>query len=246
MKTIAFHLQKGGVGKTTLSGTVAFELSHKGKTLLVDCDPQGNASDWFVEKMDYELADVLSGKIHVQKALVNAAPGLDILPTLGLDGGLRLYGETKLNDEPFIFCDLFEEVKEMGFDYVVADLSPGMGRLEKSVLMACDEAITPMTPEHFSLKGISAFSNELAKLKKAMRRAPKHLAVVINAFDGRIKQHCELLAGASNAINFSFVKVPVDPVFRKSQREQKAPQILGGMKKETEAAINEIGELLCR
>lgn len=245
MKKIAFHLQKGGVGKTTLSGTMAYDLSFKGKTVLVDCDPQGNASDWFSQNFEYELADVLNGKIHIKDAIVEIAPNFYLLPTLGLNGGLKLYGETKLNDEPFIFCDLFEMLEQLGFDYVIADLSPGMGRLEKSVLMACDKAITPMTPEHFSLKGITAFSNDLKQLKRAMRKAPKHIAIVINAFDSRIKQHCEILEGATKSVDFSFVKVPVDPVFRKSQREMKSPQQLGGMKPDTAIAIREIGEILC-
>ena len=60
-KTIAFHLQKGGVGKTTISGTLACQSALDGyKTLLIDVDPQGNASSWFLKKTPkYELADVV-------------------------------------------------------------------------------------------------------------------------------------------------------------------------------------------
>ena len=60
-KTIAFHLQKGGVGKTTISGTLACQSALDGyRTLAIDCDPQGNLSSWFLsEPPKYELADVL-------------------------------------------------------------------------------------------------------------------------------------------------------------------------------------------
>lgn len=244
MKTIAFHLQKGGIGKTTLSGTLAADASYKGKTILIDCDPQGNASSWYLNDLKYELADVLTGKIIVTDTIVrDVLPNFDILPTFGLDGGLKLYGETKLNDEPFIFCDLFDDLKKLGYDYVVADLSPGMGRLEKAVLIACDNVVTPMTPEFFSLDGISIFANELAKLKKAMRRAPKHEIIVLNAFDARIKQHCEI-SKIAQTLDYNVITVPVDPVFRKSQAEHTSPQKYGRIKAETEKAIRAIGNLL--
>ena len=58
MKSIAFHIQKGGTGKTSCSGSIAAGLARKGhKTILVDCDQQGNASSWFLTNpIDYELA----------------------------------------------------------------------------------------------------------------------------------------------------------------------------------------------
>lgn len=240
----AFHLQKGGVGKTTLSGTLAVDASYKGKTILIDCDPQGNASSWFLKKFEYELADVLTGKVMVNDAIVkDVLLNFDIIPTFGLDGGLKLYGETKLNDEPFVFCDLFYELNSLGYDYIVADLSPGMGRLEKAVLIACDKVVTPMTPEFFSLDGITMFDNELTKLGKTMRQAPKHSMIILNAFDARIKQHCNIADTAYN-LPCKVFTISVDPVFRKSQAANLSPQMYGGMKPLTESTIKEIGNLL--
>lgn len=243
MKTVAFHLQKGGVGKTTLSGTMAYEVSKKGKTILIDCDPQGSASSWYLEDYDYELANVLYKKISVEDAICNAASNLDILPTFGLEGGLKLYGETKLNDEPFAFCKLFDKLEALGYEYVIADLSPGIGRLEKAILYACHSVITPMTPEHFSLDGLEIFESELKRLKEDMDRSPEHRIVVLNAFDARIGQHCEVAESAMR-LDYKFVVIPVDPVFRKSQAAHISPQEYGGMKSQTEKAIKIIGELL--
>ena len=243
MKTVAFHLQKGGVGKTTLSGTVAAQAATVGRTLLVDCDPQGSVSSWFLKDVKQELSDVLNGNEYTHGAICNISENFDILPTVGLDGGLKLYGEAKLCHEPFVFCDLMDTIKELQYEFVIADLSPGMGMLEKAILIACDEVVTPMTPEVFSLDGILIFANQLQKLGKTMKRAPKHSIVVVNAFDGRIRQHCEI-EKITRELEYKVIMIPVDPVFRKSQAAKTTPQKFGGMKLLTEEAIKTIGDLL--
>ena len=245
MKTVAFHLQKGGVGKTTLSGTMAYEASKKGKTILIDCDPQGSMSSWFLSGFKYELADVLNGSVAVKDAIENMFTNLDIIATFGLDGGLKLYEEISLGKESFIFCDLFEKLKELGYQYVIADLSPGIGKLEKAVLTACDDVVTPMAPEYFALDGIQIFTSELAKLKRAMQRGARHSIIVLNAFDARIKQHRDI-ADATQNLPYKIVTVPVDPVFRKSQAKGIAPQAFGGIKPQTEIAIKNLGGMLWR
>lgn len=78
---------------------------------------------------------------------------------------LKQYAKTRLNDEPFIFEELGEELNSLGYETVIYDLSPGMSRLEKSVLLAMDEVIVPLTPEYFSVDGITIFNNELQKLR---------------------------------------------------------------------------------
>lgn len=219
MKTIACSLQKGGVGKTSLSGSLAVELAGRGRTILLDLDPQGNASSWFLtEAPRYELAAVLFGRVEAKDAIVpTGTPGLDILPTFGLEGELKLFGENQLANEPFIFCDLAEELARLGYAFAVLDLSPGMGRLERSALISADEVLTPMTPEAFSLDGIEIFRAELAKTSKAMRRGPKHERIIVNAYDARIGQHKEIMGKARELEGFELYSFPVDPAFRKAQ-----------------------------
>ncbi len=169
-KTISFHLQKGGVGKTTISGTLACQSALDGyRTLLIDVDPQGNASSWFLKEapLFFELADVVQGKCYIHDAIIPIPQiqNMSLLPTFGIGGTLKLYAETKLAEEPFVLQDLVHEVSE-SFDRIILDLSPGLGRLERAALISSNEVITPMTPEVFSLDGLEIFIDELAKLKK--------------------------------------------------------------------------------
>jgi chromosome partitioning protein len=218
MKSFAFHLQKGGVGKTSLSVSIASELSKKGRVVLIDVDPQGNSSSWMIKQApDHELAAALYGDIELANAITKTEANFEMLPTFGLDGKLKTYGENQLANEPFIFCDVLESLQSLGFDYAVFDLSPGMGRLEKAVLVAADYAITPMTPEIFSLDGIEIFTAELATIKKSMRKAANHTHIIVNAFDSRIAQHKEILGKIKELSDYQIITIPVDPVFRKAQ-----------------------------
>ena len=190
MKKVAFHIQKGGTGKTTISGNVAFHSGKSRKTALIDCDPQGNSSSWFITKdPQYELTEVLKGKISAREALTKITNNFYVLPTFGLNGNLKQYAETQLNDEPFIFEDLCAELEKISFEVAIFDLSPGMSRLEKCVLLAMDEVITPLTPEFFSIDGITIFNNELKKINKAYRRNVQHKKVVANNINKSFKRH---------------------------------------------------------
>lgn len=226
-KTISFHLQKGGVGKTTISGTLACQSALDGyRTLLVDIDPQGNASSWFLkEAPHYELADVVQGKCFVDDAIlpIEQITNLHILPTFGIGGTLKMYSETKLAEEPYILQDLISAVSA-SFDRIILDLSPGLGRLERAALISSDEVITPMTPEVFSLDGLEIFIEELHRLQKNLRSSVAHTKIIINSFDNRIRQHRDIYDAALQG-KFKVFKIPVDPLFRKAQEAGVAPQL---------------------
>jgi chromosome partitioning protein len=97
MKTLAIALQKGGTGKTVLSVSLAASLARKepGRVLLVDCDPQGNSTEWtYTNELNAELAGVLLGKSALKDAIVQSLfPGLSVLPTAGLGGELKVWDE---------------------------------------------------------------------------------------------------------------------------------------------------------
>jgi len=251
-KTISFHLQKGGVGKTTISGTLACQSAIDGySTLLIDVDPQGNASSWFLQKAPvFELSDVMQGKCFSADAIVPVTqiPNLYLLPTFGIGGTLKNYAETKLAEEPFVLQDLVHELSSR-FERIVLDLSPGLGRLERAALIASDEIISPMTPEGFSLDGLEIFIEELSILQKNFRTKVVHSKIIINAFDNRIKQHRDIFLAASEG-KFIVYKIPVDPLFRKAQESGSAPQLFKvrgkGLKPMTLEALNTINSEIWR
>jgi len=251
-KSIAFHLQKGGVGKTTISGTLACQSALDGyETLLIDVDPQGNASSWFLkEAPKFELADVIQGNCYSDEAIVPLAmiPHMSILPTFGIGGTLKNYSETKLAEEPYVLQDLIGELSK-NYEHIILDLSPGLGRLERSALIAVDEVITPMTPEVFSLDGLEIFITELNKFKKNLRSNVKHSRIVINSFDERIKQHRDIYDAACKG-SFEVYKIPVDPLFRKAQEASMPPQLFKshgkGLKGKTMEAIKALDSAIWR
>lgn len=247
-KTISLHLQKGGIGKTTIAGTLACQSALDGvKTLLIDVDPQGNASSWFVTKeLQWELSDVLQGRCYYGDSIIEATnvPNLYLIPTFGIGGSLKLYAETKISEEPYVLQDLVFELGK-DFERIILDLSPGLSKLERSALVASDEIITPLTPEIFSLDGLEIFIDELDKIKKNLRSPVKHERIIINSFDERIRQHKEIYQAAMEG-NFEVYKIPVDPAFRKSQEKNTAPQLYRyrgrGLKQKTIDAIEELNK----
>ena len=191
VKTISFAIQKGGVGKTTTSVNVAHGLARKGfKTALVDCDPQGNAStNYITELPGHELADVLFGKVEAKDALVPIRENLYMLPTYAIGGDLKKFEKNEADENPFIFQELMDLLKKEGFDYVVCDLNPSFGPLERAVLLGTDEVITPLFPEPFSIDGIESFLYDLDNLRKRMRTRIHYNKLILNNVNMSLKIH---------------------------------------------------------
>ena len=188
MKAIAFHVEKGGTGKTTMAGTVSFELARHAKTLMIDGDPQGNLTGWYVsEPIVHDLSDVLKDKAQIEDAILQVRENLYLFPTIAIDGELKGWSESQLPGKPFAIHDLSDRID--GFSYVVWDLGPGISILEKSILATVDEVIAVMTPETFSFDGLEIFERELEKLKKDRRAAFRVNKLVINRFNRSYTLH---------------------------------------------------------
>ena len=217
MKAIAFHLQKGGVGKTTLSVSTAWELSELGhRTVLVDCDPQGNSSSWLLEghtEPEYELADVLTGRVTADKAAVPVEGNLYCIPTFGLTMTLRNYAKSGLASEPYVIADM---VEKLPFEYAVLDIGPGLGTIEQSVLIATHEVVLTMTPEYFSLDGLETWAEGVRSIEKGLRAKVTYDKLVVNGLNRSIRQMVEVYEQAKKAAKSVFT-IGTDPVFRKAQ-----------------------------
>jgi chromosome partitioning protein len=217
MRKIAIHIQKGGVGKTTISGNLGFALSQNHKTILFDCDPQGNLSSWLLtDPPQYELADVLTESANPKDVIVPITDNLHIMPTFGLGGGLKDYSETKLINEQLVFKFLAREVSTYGYDYAIYDLSPGMRMLERCVIMAVDEVITPLTAELFSVDGVESFSDELRKINKNWEINVGHNKIIINALNQSFRRHKSFMKHFES-LDYKMFTIPQDSKLAESQ-----------------------------
>ena len=243
MKTITFALQKGGTGKTSISVSTAVQLAENGKkVLLLDADPQGNATTWLgVEEITLELADVLMKKAQAKDAIISTqVENLSIIPTASLDSDLRLYSKTLATQQPFIVKHICREVKE-DFDFLIIDTSPSFGALEESCFLASDEAITVLNIDEFSSDGLITFMQNIDSLKDRYETdKPKMDKIVLNSRDLRLVQQADYLEKIRAATDSKLYIVPVDQGFRKAQSVHVPLQYLEGVKKETLSVISEL------
>jgi cellulose biosynthesis protein BcsQ len=218
MKSIAFHIQKGGTGKTSCAGNIAVGLSRMGhKTALVDCDQQGNSSSWFLTApITLELSDVLSGNAETEKALIDIGPGLSLLPVSPLDGNLTAFAETRLIKNPRAFEFLLKDLENRGFSFAVFDCSPSFSQLERAIIGAVDEVITPLTPEFFSMDGIEIFTGELAQIRKAQRRNIRHDKIICNMLNRSFSHHMAFYENLQK-LTYRVFTVPQDTRIPKAQ-----------------------------
>lgn len=217
MRKVAFYLQKGGVGKTTLAGNVAYAASAAKRTVLIDADPQGNSTSWLLrEPPEHELADVLAGHSTAQSALVEISENLSILPTFTIGGDLQNFADWKIGSQPFIFDDLCETLAASGFELAIFDLSPGLRLLEKYVILAMDEVVTPLTPEFFSIDGIEIFTTALANINKDFRRNVQHRVIVANQMNRSFRRH-RMIHDKFSSLEHVMFTVPQDAKIAEAQ-----------------------------
>ncbi len=191
MRKITFHVEKGGTGKTTMAGSVGYALQQYGKVLMVDGDPQGNLTSWYLKNSDLkkELADVMRGDCSLTEAIMEVRENLDLIGTFALGGDLKGWAETQLSSKPFAFEQLCERIKDHGYDFLIFDLGPGISILEKSIIAFVDEVIPVVAAEYFSADGLQVFEHELKEIKKDRKAAFVTERMVINRVNNRYALH---------------------------------------------------------
>jgi len=200
---IAFYIQKGGVGKTTLTANIGYLLSKKGKTALIDADPQGSLSEWFLgeeyyNEENFELADVIreyqeNKNSLMEQTLVEVRDNLSIIPTNPISDKLKNYTNMYVDGKPYTFIDIAEYLETaLGYEYILFDTHPEAGKLERTVIKACDEVVTPITPENLSISGLKIVRKTINEEKDFVERQGKNLIydkIVINKVNKSFKRH---------------------------------------------------------
>lgn len=189
-KIISIVNQKGGVGKTTTAMNVAAFLSELGKfVLLVDMDPQGNATSGLgINKADLEhgIYEALSRQKRLHDVVRNTAhDGLRVVPsTPNLAGANIELVDVERREHQL--ADLLEEAKH-AYDYIIIDCPPSLGLITINSLVAADELLIPVQAEYYALEGLGQLLETIALIKEHIKPNLNILGAVLTMFDKRTK-----------------------------------------------------------
>ena len=193
MKTVTFTNQKGGVGKTTSAVNFAAYLAFFGKrTLIVDMDPQGNATSGLgVRKQNVRKSvyHVLTAGIPVADCILNTCVNnLAILPAdLELAGAeARLVGAGVSKGREHLLRDALAVVKD-NYDFCILDCPPSLGLLTVNALTASDSILIPIQCEFYALEGLSQLMYTVKQVKKYLNPKLEVEGILITMYDKRSK-----------------------------------------------------------
>lgn len=221
-KIIALANQKGGVGKTTTTINLAASLaSQKKKVLIVDADPQANASSGLgidVRKTELGVYQCLLDRIDPSLAICDTAiKNLKIIPShIDLVGAELEMVNMENRDK--VLKEVLAPMKEI-YDYVLIDCSPSLGLITVNALTAADSVIIPVQCEYFALEGISKLLNTIKIIKSKLNPELGIEGFLLTMYDSRLRLSNQVL----HDIRKHFQSMVFETVIQRNVKLSEAP-----------------------
>ena len=189
-KMISFANQKGGVGKTTSAVNIAASLGVLGyKTLLVDLDPQGNATSGVgVAKkgLKFTIKDVLMGDCKIEDSIIQTEfEKLSLIPANMSLAGTEFDLLQEDTPEPWaVMRNAFASIKDQ-YDYIIVDCPPSLGMLTVNALAAADNVLIPVQAAYLPAKGLEQLLETVNKVKRQINPKLKIEGILLTMVDNR-------------------------------------------------------------
>lgn len=182
---IAVLNQKGGVGKTTTTINLAAYLAKSGKTILVvDADPQGNATSGLGinKNVDATTYQVLLGIVKPEQAITETAfAGINIMPA---NTNLAA-AETELIDQPEREIKMKDVLKNLHYDFILIDCPPALSLLTINALVSANWLLVPVQAEYYAMEGLGQLMDVFQRIKQTLNPNINMLGVLVTMYNSR-------------------------------------------------------------
>ena len=186
-RIIAVANQKGGVGKTTTAVNVSACLAKMGKkVLLIDIDPQGNATSGLGtdKKTETTIYEVLINSASIEEAIIKTDyKNLYICPSSAALSGAEVELVNMMGREYQLKIALADVADD--YDYIFMDCPPSLGMITLNAFTACDSVLVPIQCEYYALEGLSSLTNTIKRVKKVLNKELEIEGVLLTMFDAR-------------------------------------------------------------
>ncbi len=219
-KIVSFSNQKGGVGKTTSCVNISAQIANKGKkVLMIDMDPQGNATSGLglqKSKIKNTIYDVIIGRCNVEDAIIKTKfKNLSVIPS-----NIELAGAEvelpELEDGTNFTKIALDSIKD-DYDYIFIDCPPSLGMLTVKALSVSDGIVVPMQCEFYSLEGMSQLLNTVKKIKNLYNPGLQIVGILLTMYNGRLTLTNQVVAELKKYYADKLFKVPISRTVRISE-----------------------------